>query len=256
MISQSTDSHWEQWGRRDPYFGVITNDGYRSTNLTEEGKQAFFESGHKHVARVLATSRRYIDPDFAPRSALDFGCGVGRVVIPLAAVVEQVVGLDVSSSMLEEARRNCASKSLSNVHLLQSDDALSCIDRRFDLVHSFIVFQHIPQARGRQIFSRLLDCLDDGGIGAVHFAYSKARYRAHNGRIPLSRTLMEPFVRIKRIIRSRLPGRDPEMEMNPYDLNELSFMMQSAGIRDLHAEYTDNGGQLGVFMYFRKPAPI
>ena len=45
---------------------------------------------------------------------------------------------------------------------------------------------------------------------------------------------------------------DPEMQMNSYSLNELLFMVQSAGARELHATFTDHGGELGVFLYFRR----
>ena len=46
---------------------------------------------------------RHVDPTFAPSRTLDFGCGVGRVAIPLARRFEHVVGLDVSPGMLTRA---------------------------------------------------------------------------------------------------------------------------------------------------------
>ncbi|MDA8282372.1 MAG: class I SAM-dependent methyltransferase [Actinomycetota bacterium] len=42
---------------------------------------------------------------FGPRSVLDAGCGTGRVAIELARQGVEVVGVDVDSSMLAEARR-------------------------------------------------------------------------------------------------------------------------------------------------------
>jgi ubiquinone/menaquinone biosynthesis C-methylase UbiE len=50
--------------------------------------------------------RRHINPEFAPRKILDFGCGVGRSPVAFAAMAEEVVGLDVSPAMLREARAN------------------------------------------------------------------------------------------------------------------------------------------------------
>ena len=32
----STDDAWEQWGRRDPYFGVITHAKFRRADMTKE----------------------------------------------------------------------------------------------------------------------------------------------------------------------------------------------------------------------------
>ena len=90
----STDHEWEEWGRRDPYFGVITDPRFRSSEITEQSKREFFESGSNHVDYVMRTIHRVIAPDFAPRTVLDFGCGVGRTVIPFARIAQQVVGAD------------------------------------------------------------------------------------------------------------------------------------------------------------------
>ena len=42
--------------------------------------------------------------------------------------------------------------------------------------------------------------------------------------------------------------------MNPYSLSELAFMLQSAGVTQFHTAFTDHGGELGVFLFFGKPA--
>src|ERR1700733_2512426 len=114
-VDMSTDTAWEQWGQRDPYFGVITNPKFRIVAIDENKKREFFESGESDVHRVMTSIHKFIDPAFTPRMVLDFGCGVGRVLIPFARIAEQAVGLDVSPSMLQEARRNCDERQLSNV---------------------------------------------------------------------------------------------------------------------------------------------
>src|SRR5580704_8517953 len=94
--SMFTDAEWEKWGQRDPYFGVLTDNRFRQKRLTADTKAEFFASGARDIDHVFQVCREHICPDFRPRSALDFGCGVGRLVIPLAALVEHVVGVDVS----------------------------------------------------------------------------------------------------------------------------------------------------------------
>ena len=44
------------------------------------------------------------------------------------------------------------------------------------------------------------------------------------------------------------------MQMNPYHMNEALFAIQRAGMSRLHAEFTDHSGELGVFLFFQKPA--
>jgi SAM-dependent methyltransferase len=240
-----TDAAWEQWGRRDPYFGVITNPKFRRQQLTDEGKHEFFESGRLHVDYLLYVINRHLDEKFAPRRILDFGCGVGRTLPALACMAEDVVGLDVSRSMLEEANRNCIERGVHNVHLYSSDDALSTADGAFDMIHSCIVFQHIPFPRGRLIFRRLLTKLAPRGIGAFQFLYSKAAYAEMFGVSP-------PPASVASHARRRLPATsDPEMQMNPYNMTEILFMIQAAGARRLYSDFTDHGGELGLFIFFQ-----
>jgi SAM-dependent methyltransferase len=253
----STDVEWEKWGKMDPYFGVITHDKFRHQNLTDEAKTEFFESGQTHVRYVLEVCRRHLDQGFSPKRVLEFGCGVGRLIIPLAGVAEHVVGLDVSDSMLKEAVKKCNEYSVNNVSLLKSDDNLSSLDGYFDFIHSFIVFQHIPVERGRSIFANLLDHLEEGGICAIQLTYSKAIFGNNHGvppvKLPIKKSLEVIKSLVRRSMRIERPGRDPEIQMNPYNVNELFFLIQSLGIHDLHVEFTDHEGELGLFLYFQKP---
>ena len=56
---------------------------------------------------------------------------------------------------------------------MESDDDLSKVTGTFDLIHSFIVLQHIATSRGEKIFRRMLSLLNEGGIGFLHFTYAK-----------------------------------------------------------------------------------
>ncbi len=276
---KSTDAAWEEWGQRDPYFGVITDPKFRRAAINEEAKREFFESGASHVDHVLKTIHRYIDPHFAPHKILDFGCGVGRLLPSLAAIADEVVGLDVSQSMLQEAQLNCDERQVRNIQLLRSDDDLSALSGTFDLIHSSIVFQHIPVVRGRAIFSNLLRHLRPGGVGAIHITYSKAHFAPTHGVAPAAAEFpaaaTAPAEPIPADSESQRPGTtpapppttpssaasappvdaDPDIQMNPYNMNEILFAMQSTGVQRWHAEFSDHGGELGVFLFFSVAGP-
>lgn len=243
-VDMNTDAAWEEWGRRDPYFGVITHSRFRRSEFNEHSKQEFFQSGESHVQIILAAIRRHLDPSFTPKKVLEFGCGVGRLLVPFAAMAESVVGLDVSPSMLFEAQRNCDERQLNNVQLIRSDDDLSSLTGTFDLVHSFIVFQHIPIRRGRALFAKLLRHIRPGGVGALHLTYSKAQFAPTHGIAPqappLPATKPQPTP----------ADADPEIQMNPYNLNEILFLMQRHGVERFHVEFSDHGGELGVYLFF------
>lgn len=272
----STDLAWRQWGEQDPYFAVITNPKFRQANLDERAREEFFHSGAHHVRHVLDTCRRHLDPAFRPRSALDFGCGVGRIVVPLAREVAAVTGLDIAPAMLQEARHNCERHGLQGVELLLSDDTLSAAPGPYDLVHSCIVLQHVDVPRGRLLFRELVARVAPGGIGALQVTYAKARHARTWGRPPEPAPAAPPPARRPAPLWRRwlgldaghgpasaapaplppapAPGQDPEMQMNAYPLNDLFFVLQQAGIAQVHTRFTDHGGELGVFLYFRRPA--
>jgi len=263
-----SDIEWEKWGRQDPYYSVLTSERFRSGRLDEAARAEFFASGQWHMDAVLRACRQYFDPEFKPQRVLDFGCGVGRLLVPFASVAREVVGVDVSPSMLAEAQRNCAERGLANVVLARSDDELSLVEGRFDLVHSAITLQHIEVPRGRRLFGRLVELLAPQGVGAIQITYAKAYHPESHGQPPppvLPESLQPAANSLGRLLRRGAreiearfdepngTGTDPEMMMNPYNLSEIAFLMQSAGVANFHAEFTDHGGELGVFLYFRRP---
>jgi SAM-dependent methyltransferase len=250
MFGGSTDAEWEKFGRRDPYFGVLADEKYRRTRLTDESRAEFFATGESQVEHVLDQVRRHVAPGFAPRRALDFGCGVGRLLVPLARHSEHVTGVDVSDAMLAEAARNCAAAGVRNITLVNSDPELSRLSGQYDFMHSFIVFQHIPVRRGAVFLRSLLQRLAPGGVAVLHFTYAK------QSRVRRITPFLKQHVPFARMLLKLLRGerlRDPEMEMNSYDLNRLLFTFQQAGARQLFVECTDHAGDLGAVLYFRTP---
>lgn len=262
----TTDAAWEAWGKVDPYFGVVTDPKYRRDNLTEDGKQEFFDSGVGHVNYVMYLIHRYIDANYKPHRALDFGCGVGRVLMPLARMAEAVVGLDVSPSMIAEAKRNVAQAGLNNVEILPSDDALSHLKGSYDLVHSCLVFQHIPVERGLKLFQRLLDHVAPGGIVTIQFIFAKEYWSGSLGVAPpepppkrtskLLKLGIGTGDKDKPLVENGVPidpsSGEPMMEMNIYPMNQLIFLAHQAGCERFHSELGNHGGELGIFFIMQK----
>lgn len=248
MFDSNTDREWEKWGNNDPYFGVFTDDKYKKSNLTDENKKEFIRSGYDYIDNVIE-KLKHIDPTYTIKKALDFGCGVGRLVIPLAEVAEHVTGVDVSESMLNEAQKNCETLSIKNVTFLKSDDNLSLLNGKYDFINSYNVFQHIPIKRGECIFENLLAYLENDGFCVVHFTY------ANVSKIKKIIRLIKTYIPLGRNFINVIKGRKffaTEMQMDNYDINKLLFMMQKNNVHEFYAEYLDHGGWLGIILYFRK----
>ncbi len=245
-----SDRAWQQWGDQDPYFAVLTDASLHRERLTPEALEAFFRSGEAHVRGVVEDIRRHLDPAFAPRRALDFGCGVGRLLLPLAAMAEEAVGVDVARGMLDEAGRLAAARGLSNVTLVESDDTLSRVAGGFDLVHSFLVLQHIPVDRGERIIARLLELVRPGGVAALHVPYARVTGRGRRLAAWVQRTV--PGTRgVVNLLRGEPWGR-PRMEMNTYDLNRVMGLAEGAGVTAVHTRFTPDGEYRGVLLLLRK----
>lgn len=245
------DQDWERFGATDPYWAVLTEPENHGANFTPARAEAFFASGERHVATLFDTIRTHLDPHFHPRRVMDFGCGVGRVVIPLAARVETVVGADVSQSMIAEARRNCDVRGVTNVEFVQSTDPeLSGLAAPFDFIHSFIVFQHIRPARGERLARRLVELLRDGGVGAMHFTYRRQMSVGQRARL-WARTRI-PFANAAMNIVLGRPASHPVMQLNAYSVDRLMSMLSEMGCHQVHVRFSDHKGNKGVMLFFRK----
>lgn len=250
MFAAGPDAEWEKYGVLEPYYGVYGDEKYKVENLDESALAEFFESGAKDLGFVLDNIRDHVDGEFRPVRVLDFGCGVRRMVVPMARVCRHVVGVDIADSMLEEARRNCARHGLDNVELVKSDDRLSRVAGEFDLVHSLIVFQHMAVRRGLAVFKELVARLGDGGIGVLHFTYSRRASRLRKV-IHFARKAVPGFNGVLNLAQGR-EFSYPAMQMNNYDLNEVFRELHESGCGNVHVRFDDHQGHMSVIVFFQK----
>jgi SAM-dependent methyltransferase len=249
MFGNDPDKDWEKFGRQQPYFGVINSDEFLKEKMGEDGLRKFFGTGSDYIDWVFGRIAQHLDAGFKPEEGLDFGCGVGRLLIPLASRCKRVVGVDVSPSMLEETRKNFGRMGISNAELAQT---VSAIDpgRRFDFINSYIVFQHIIPEKGLAIFRELIARLKPGGIAAIHMTYhSEIRLRsALVGALRKKSNLANMFFNVLK----GLPPSSPWMQMNDYDLDVLAREIDKGGCEGFHALFNNNAGFNGVILFFRK----
>ena len=143
---------WDLRARENAPFYVCTT--------AADSAAAFDASGERdleaHVLDGLDVSPQW--------RVLEIGCGVGRLLRPLAGRVARVVGVDLSEAMLARARDHCGE--LPNVELVRTDGGLESFpDASFDLVFSHIVFQHLPRkAYAERYFRDAFRVLVAGGI--------------------------------------------------------------------------------------------
>jgi SAM-dependent methyltransferase len=252
-MKDHSDIAWERWGQQDPYFGVLTQDKYRKHKIGESQAE-FFESGEKHVTGVLDEIEKRFGGIHRAR-ALDFGCGVGRLLIPLSRQFGRVTGVDVSKAMLEETSRNLSERQIENVELVESDDELSKLgSAKFDFIHTFIVLQHIAPKRGYVIMQNLLQHLAPGGAFFMHVSL-RSIDSSVKGRLRWLRNLVRfvrghfPYAHVPINVILRREPSEPAMEMNDYDLVRTLSIFKKAGAEKVITELETHGTYLSARFY-------
>ena len=233
-MADSKQTEWLHWGDKDPYFGVLTGPATRKGTLDAEQKNKFFASGSRHVDYVLDRVGRHM-PNTGRLKMLDYGCGVGRLVVPFADHFATVYGADISEGMLKEAGSVSQAKGLQNVVLTKTDgSSFPDIPTDLDLIHSFIVFQHIDPAHGLKVISNLLGLAKVGGGIAFHIIVARHTSVLHRVAAWL-RKRSRPFHIIVNMFTGR-PPLEPIMQMNTYSLNAVASLMAAKGFGPLIAE--------------------
>jgi SAM-dependent methyltransferase len=238
-MMRDTDRDWQAIGETEPYFGVLANPKYLKVNRNKDAEAEFWGGGDVDVAYALNTLRSQFGP-FEPKTAIDFGCGVGRLTRAIAKHVDHVTGIDISPGMLREARMRAPSNAI-----FQNEIP----DGAVDWIVSHIVFQHIPPARGYSIFEQLLAHLALGGCMSMHFTIYKDREF-----IDQALRMIEAASWDGEVMRTFSDREHPSgtMLMYDYDLSRLMQLSHSAGIEGVYCTHINHGGCHGVMLFGRK----
>lgn len=152
---------WENLAQLNPEWAVLTNPPKQRTKWDQA---EFFATGEKDINELLSHVKDLnINLNFG--EALDFGCGIGRLSKALAKHFNRVYGIDISPTMLENAKEiHQRNPKISFIQNNQHDLAGFQTDK-FDLVISLITLQHIPDKEMiKQFLNEFIRVLKPNGI--------------------------------------------------------------------------------------------
>lgn len=231
FFKTSSDHDWKLWGKQDPYFGVLTDDRYRKA----QNKNEFLQTGEDEISQLISLLNSLgIQPG---GNALDYGCGVGRLSIPLAKYYTNVTGIDVSEGMLSEARKN--SQNLQNTdYVLYDSPLLNCLEgRKYNFINSLIVFQHIDPEQGKKILDTLLSQhLSESGVARLGFFTGveglggKTKHFISQARANNRLTFALSKIALGKV--SQIS--DPVLRMNIYPESQLEEIFSKSGCSIIH----------------------
>lgn len=159
-IASGTGSMKKDWNLR-------AQDNYQLAIASVHVEEHFLESGRNDADVLL----RYLNGhDLSQWKALDYGCGVGRLIRPLAPTFAELHGLDISDEMVRIGSEQLADFSNVRLHVLEAS-SLPFPDNSFDLVYSIHVFQHMPKEAFRTLIPEVARILKPGGTFLFHLTY-------------------------------------------------------------------------------------
>jgi SAM-dependent methyltransferase len=117
------------------------------------------------------------------RDALEIGCGIGRLMVPVCSRVRSVVGTDVSSGMIAAAERRLVGIANASVQITTGQDLSEFRAASKDLVYSVDAFPYLVLA-GRALVERHFQEIrrvlrPAGDFVLFNYAYGRSREDAN-----------------------------------------------------------------------------
>ncbi|HWB47711.1 MAG TPA: class I SAM-dependent methyltransferase [Stellaceae bacterium] len=169
---------WSKMGEDWPHFSVLSEEQYLPGNLAGSLDQ-FWAIGRGEADLAVSLLRQLDFGDPAEKTCVEYGCGVGRVTIPLAARFGEVHAYDISASHLALARQRAETMRAANIGFHHRGSGLLEPLAPCDFFYSRLVFQHNPPPVMRELVRLALASLRPGGVAIFEIPVYLAGYRFH-----------------------------------------------------------------------------
>ena len=233
-IGRKIRQSWDQFGREDPFWAVLTNPNKKGGRWSEA---EFFATGRHDIQVALQRITTHgISLHF--EKALDFGCGPGRLTQALAEHFREVHGVDIAASMIAKAQELNRHGERCIYHLNDRLDLQLFEANTFDLVYSWLVLQHMPKQLALGYIAEFARVTKPGGV--MVFQIPDRRQDARSGGHMGEDNLPLEFWR----------GQEPLMLMCETPYAEVVKVLEEAGARVIEVEEDSRADPTLVFCYY------
>lgn len=165
---------WENKANKNAYRWV-------DSSKKNWNKSDYYKQGEKQALEFIISflkEKKISDSDLKRMKVLDLGCGTGRITASLSKYFDHVDGIDISSNMIGIAKKDHSNAENLNFHLGNGVDLSNFLEKSFDFVFSYLVFQHIPKK------SIVLNYLEEIYRVLKKEGYIKVQVRGYPGDLP------------------------------------------------------------------------
>jgi SAM-dependent methyltransferase len=175
---------WSRLGETAAHHSCLPQPQFQPDRIAAN-RRAFFATGLDDRAVVEgALARNRIDAS-ALAGLVDFGCGVGRATLHLAAIIPEVAGLDISAPHLAIAREEARARGMDHIAWRRCSPDRPMPVEGCGLWFSRRVLQHCPPPLSRHLLALAFAALRPGGVAifqlVTHAAGRAARAGAETG---------------------------------------------------------------------------
>ena len=225
---------WNDWGSIDPLWAILTDPDLKHGQWDLE---QFWRLGEDEIARVMSTAATLGCPA-GNDTALDFGCGVGRLTRAMTRHFSHCIGVDVAETMIEQATQLNRGSACTFV-VNETNDLARFEDSSFDLVYSALVLQHLPTVEViRRFIAELFRVVEPDGLLAFQLP-TRVPPRSLRNKLRL-RTRAYAALRAvgfdQRILYERL-NLVPVMEMHCIPEHEVLAYLRGLGASVLEVQH-------------------
>jgi SAM-dependent methyltransferase len=164
MSLKELQQHWDHFGEKDAMYAILTDPEKTGNRWSED---EFFATGKSEVGALMKS----VEPLGYPLSretALDFGCGAGRLSQALADWFEHVYGVDIAPSMVATANRYNRHPERCQ-YTVCGESTLPFESETFDFIYSYYVLQHMESRYQREYIAEFMRLLKPGGLAVFQF---------------------------------------------------------------------------------------
>lgn len=160
MDLKQLGQNWHEFGRRDPFWAILSLPGKEGNKWDLE---EFFATGRKEIDAALefvASQGLRVNHG----RALDFGCGAGRLTQALAQRFEETYGVDIAPSMIKLANSYNQYPESCHYQLNEASDLSQFASGHFDFIYTCRVLQHMKPEFAFNYIGEFIRILRPGGV--------------------------------------------------------------------------------------------